>query len=448
MPRIYISYRPEDNSRNKINLIRQRLMDQFGANNILESSTDPNQTSTAVQHRVRSCDILLIVVGQYWRGLVDESGHPLLYDPLDSVHVEIDAGLNTLMGVTVLILDGEPILSRGDLPDALQFLLDKQQITIADKDALKYELENLITEWQAIPTGTMAQENGIDLASFGVDFREADRTDYEQKRAQQRIEQAHIGYQFDKSRSGMLILVGLVMFGLLAGITLIARILLVGIDLSSLTGAESHTQSLVLEPIATYDVFASTVGFVQPDDYLYYVERNADERIATYVDPDDPQTVLEIDVLPEVFLQNQDRELSSSGRSRGIETAVGDDNIIFYSSDPDDNRVVAVNYLMDVYMVDADTLLLQYTYQPDYHRGRIYPEIIDYNRASNVLTFHLDEDDVWMMFVGDNQITDFEVISLNNLSGNITQIAMSANGDYLAVRTNIQVVLYSIPEFG
>ncbi len=168
MPRIYISHRPEDSSRNEVAIIRDRLIAEFGEENILQSTGSNMEITTNLQRLVQSCDVLLVVIGRYWTNMVDEQGNYLLEDPYDPIHVEVDAGLKTMMVIKTLVVDGSRVPSIDSLPDALKNLMLKDVIEAQDDMLLGRELDEMIPELEVIPTGTMAEENDIDIDSLDV----------------------------------------------------------------------------------------------------------------------------------------------------------------------------------------------------------------------------------------------------------------------------------------
>ncbi len=162
MSRIYISHRPEDSSRNEVAIIRERLIAEFGEDNILQSTGSNMEVTTNLQRLVWSCDVLLIVIGRYWANMVDERGHYLLEDPYDPIHVEVDAGLKSVMVVAVLVVDGVPIPKRNQLPEVLQPVLKKVTLEAPDHEHLERVLDELIPLWGAISTENLAADDPID----------------------------------------------------------------------------------------------------------------------------------------------------------------------------------------------------------------------------------------------------------------------------------------------
>ena len=146
MPRIYISHRPEDSSRNEVLIIRQHLSDAFGADNILESTGSNIEIITQLERLVESCDVVLIVIGRYWLNMIDEEGMRLLDDRFDPIRVEIETALRVAKPIKVLLTDGSQLPQKENFPKTLQPLSDQKTLILSDSVALELVIRQLITE--------------------------------------------------------------------------------------------------------------------------------------------------------------------------------------------------------------------------------------------------------------------------------------------------------------
>ena len=89
MSRIYVSHRPKDSSHDDIPIILDLLGEKFGAQNIVDTTDPTLKTAMARQIMVKSCDVLLIVVGRFCTQMSDEIGNNLLFDPYDPVYKSV-----------------------------------------------------------------------------------------------------------------------------------------------------------------------------------------------------------------------------------------------------------------------------------------------------------------------------------------------------------------------
>ena len=146
MPRIYISHRPEDSSRNEVQFIRQHLSEAFGANNILQSTGSNIEIITQLERLIESCDVVLIVIGRYWLDMVDEEGVRLLDDRFDPIRVEIETALRVQKPIKVLLADGTQLPQKENLPKILQHLSDQDTLDMSDHATLERVIHQLIAE--------------------------------------------------------------------------------------------------------------------------------------------------------------------------------------------------------------------------------------------------------------------------------------------------------------
>ncbi len=170
MPRIYVSHRPQDSSHNDIPIILDLLHDKFGAENIFDTN---NAIQTIKEHQilVKSCDVLLIVVGRFWRSMYDEEGYNMLFDPYDPVNIEINTGLSTSMVISTVVVDDVDMPSLDELPETMHDL-HKKRIRLSNDETLEKVVTKLMKAWEHIESGTMAKEHGIDLQTMQMEQNE------------------------------------------------------------------------------------------------------------------------------------------------------------------------------------------------------------------------------------------------------------------------------------
>ncbi len=69
---------------------------------------------------VRSCDVMVTLVGQKWLTVINSSGEKRLDDPTDFVRLEIASALDHGVDIVPLLLDNTPMPVDKDLPEALR----------------------------------------------------------------------------------------------------------------------------------------------------------------------------------------------------------------------------------------------------------------------------------------------------------------------------------------
>lgn len=170
MPRIYISHRPEDSSRNEVAIIHKQLVRSYGTDNVLQSTGSNSEITTNLERLVESCDVMLIVIGRYWLNMVDEDGIRLLDDGFDPIRVEIEAGLQAQIPMRVILVDGVKSPNKNQLPQSIQHMLQQNTISIINKKNLDVPLRQLIEDidkeriqYHSIPTHNVTSKSSPSL---------------------------------------------------------------------------------------------------------------------------------------------------------------------------------------------------------------------------------------------------------------------------------------------
>lgn len=130
MPRIYVTYRPEDSVRDEVERICQRLEQEWGAGSVQRTPAYQAQDILQLGREVQACDALILVVGQFWARLVDERGKPLLMNGNDYQYTELVAALEVDMWVSLITVDQTPVPTRQDFPEELHELLRHDRFSV------------------------------------------------------------------------------------------------------------------------------------------------------------------------------------------------------------------------------------------------------------------------------------------------------------------------------
>ena len=155
--RIFISYRRVD-SEGYAGRIYDRLAPHFGADAIFMDVDDIPAGVDFVkflENEVRSCDVLIALMGRQWLNVKDEHGNRRLDDPKDFVRIEIETALKRDIRVIPVLLGGTEMPQVADLPENLQTITRRNGLPIfhhsfhADTNRLIKNLEDALAEAEA-----------------------------------------------------------------------------------------------------------------------------------------------------------------------------------------------------------------------------------------------------------------------------------------------------------
>jgi hypothetical protein len=144
MPRIFISYRREDN-RHAAGRIFDQLVQRLGDESVFKDvhsippSTDFEQY---IKESIRAADIALVVMGEHWLTISDDHGNRRLDDPEDLVRKELEYCIQSRIGIIPVLVDTASMPDVDELPSSLRLLTKLQAAHLRDRD-FKYDFENL-----------------------------------------------------------------------------------------------------------------------------------------------------------------------------------------------------------------------------------------------------------------------------------------------------------------
>jgi hypothetical protein len=145
-PNIFITYRRSD-SPNITGRIYDRLVQEFGKATVFK---DVDSIPLGVDFRehidkkVGECNVVLVVIGNEWLTVKNEQGQRRLDDPLDFVHLEIEAALRREIPVIPLLVQGAGMPAADQLPDALQLLAFRNGIPIRPDPDFHNDMNRLV----------------------------------------------------------------------------------------------------------------------------------------------------------------------------------------------------------------------------------------------------------------------------------------------------------------
>src|SRR5215470_1760117 len=129
---VFINYRGED-SDTAAALIDRELTAQFGSDQVfLDSRSIPVGADFAEEllGRLRTCSVLLVVIGRRWLTLTDAAGARRIDDPQDWIRREIVEALANGLRVIPVLTDDVRLPSERALPDDIAGLSRRQYVPL------------------------------------------------------------------------------------------------------------------------------------------------------------------------------------------------------------------------------------------------------------------------------------------------------------------------------
>jgi hypothetical protein len=170
--RIFISYRRAD-SAGYAGRIYDRLAAHFGEDaifmdvNTIEAGLDFVEV---LENAVRSCDVLVALIGTRWLNIKDTEGKRRLDNPQDFVRIEIAAALKREIRVIPVLVDGVNMPNSTELPRGLKSLARRNAVQIshhsfsADAYRLISQLELALKAIEKIRENKVAQETAKQIS--------------------------------------------------------------------------------------------------------------------------------------------------------------------------------------------------------------------------------------------------------------------------------------------
>lgn len=171
MPKIFISYRRAD-SRQIAGRIYDQIAAAFGKENVFK---DIDKIPVGADFRkvivdeVNQCDVVLVIIGQKWLNIADDTGHRRLDSQDDFVRIEIETALKR-SNVTVIpvLVEGAVMPKSTDLPASLQELSFKNAAVIQDDPYFHHDIERLVKAIKTpvlptAPTASIPYRKGREL---------------------------------------------------------------------------------------------------------------------------------------------------------------------------------------------------------------------------------------------------------------------------------------------
>jgi TIR domain len=152
--RIFMSYRREDTAYPAAWLF-ERLASHFGRRQVfkdLDSIELGDDFADVIITAVRSCDVLLALIGSRWLTITGQDGQRRLDDPEDFVRLEIETALTRNVRVIPILVEGARMPRSDEMPVSLAKLVRLQALELSpsrfdfDTQRLLRVLDRTITE--------------------------------------------------------------------------------------------------------------------------------------------------------------------------------------------------------------------------------------------------------------------------------------------------------------
>jgi hypothetical protein len=166
--RVFISYRRED-SIGVAGRIRDRLVDEFGADNVF---FDIDTIPLGVDFRehidlmVAECDVVLVVIGRRWIDVVDERGARRLDQAGDFVRLEVEAALGREIPVVPLLVDGASMPDPTELPKSLSDLAYRNGTVIRYDPDFHPDVDRLLRRLAPVASPSAGPDTAVALGEL------------------------------------------------------------------------------------------------------------------------------------------------------------------------------------------------------------------------------------------------------------------------------------------
>ncbi len=178
---IFVSYRRDD-AAYPAGWLADRLAGRFGAGRVFKdvvSILPGDDFVEDIRTALRSCAVLLAVIGVRWLAVTGEEGRRRIDDPQDFVRFEIEAALARNVPVIPVLVDGARMPGAADLPARLRGLARRQALELSPAT---FDTSRLLAVLETILAGTAAAD-GADrpgepatISDAEVTFSNRDRT--------------------------------------------------------------------------------------------------------------------------------------------------------------------------------------------------------------------------------------------------------------------------------
>ncbi|TWU08052.1 toll/interleukin-1 receptor domain-containing protein [Stieleria varia] len=146
MTKIFINYRRDD-SAHFAGRICERLEREFGSNDVF---MDVDNIPLGVDFRqhlhdaVSRCSVMIVVIGDKWLQVIDDSGARRLDDPKDFVRIEIESAIKNEIVIIPVLPANVAMPREEDLPETLRPLAFRNALSVSHTTKFQNQLDPLV----------------------------------------------------------------------------------------------------------------------------------------------------------------------------------------------------------------------------------------------------------------------------------------------------------------
>lgn len=148
--RIFVSYRRSDSQAITGRICEDHLAPFFGDHNIFyDQKTLPPGVDfrTYILDFIKNCDAVLVIIGPDWASIrEDGAAEPRLFDPDDTVRVEVSQALSNNVTVIPLLVMNAEMPTKEQLPAELRELVYRNALRIRSDASFRSDIEHLLDE--------------------------------------------------------------------------------------------------------------------------------------------------------------------------------------------------------------------------------------------------------------------------------------------------------------
>ncbi|SCL50639.1 TIR domain-containing protein [Micromonospora chersina] len=166
---IFINYRTADSAFGAV-MLDQKLVERFGESAVFRDNRSlslGNKFEPVLWKRLRSSDIVIVVIGPHWLSEATRGGRRI-DDPEDFVHREIVEALRLDLDIVPVLIGDTPLPKPEHLPPALRSLPGYQYVSIRARDP-ESDIDRLVNQLAGLPALAALASHSASPQPAGVD---------------------------------------------------------------------------------------------------------------------------------------------------------------------------------------------------------------------------------------------------------------------------------------
>lgn len=146
MSKIFISYRHSDTPYVSGSIFR-RVTKRFGVNSVFKDIDNIRpgvNYKTLIDKAIRTCDLVLVLIGEKWTSVTDKNGNCRLFSDGDLVRQEIEIAIKRQITIIPILTHGVSMPDKGELPDSISELTYYQGLRIRPDPDFENDIKFLL----------------------------------------------------------------------------------------------------------------------------------------------------------------------------------------------------------------------------------------------------------------------------------------------------------------